>query len=733
MSLDPPLRDLAPLFAPASVAFVGASSEPTSLAGRAFEAIRQHEFAGHLYPVNPSRDEIAGLRCYPSVSALPESVDLAVIMVSAPLVASVIDDCGRAGVRAAYIITSGFGEAATDVARQADGALRAAIARWPALVVAGPNGEGIYDLTTDFTFTFSPVADYTRGLPSRPEAGNVAIISQSGGVGFGLFSLGLDRGIGFSRVVSTGNEVALDILDYVAHSLDCPSTDVIILFVEGFHDPGRLRSIAAIARERNKALIVMKIGRSESAQQAAQSHTGHLSGPAHLYSALFRHEGIIEVRDANEALDVASVLARWRGPVGRRVGIVTGSGGAGVWLADVLAEAGLSVPSLPESEQAQLRTQLPAFAGVRNPVDYTASGLSAIASILRHLDDSPSVDLVVFVASLFSHESARDRLAALDGLENSDKPCVVFSHYAASPAGIEVARARRLPWFESQQAAARALRALVDYGEARQHHLESSQSEAARSEAAGRFPSAALDAAGGGSEVSVKAWLREAGIAVPAGALAVGADRATEIARSIGFPVAMKAQAIGLPHKSDVGGVRLRLHTEDEVRNAFDDLIMLAGNNPDALGWQGVLVEQMAEQGAEMMIGAIVDPTLGPFVVVGAGGIDAEINRDFAVAPAPLTPDEAQRLIRSLRMAPRFDGWRGAAALDLVALATTVAHVSELVADNVATIRELDLNPVVVYGEGLLVLDGLAILVGADGEPSRTAATLLDPHALGLS
>ncbi len=693
------------LLRPRSLAIVGASSNPSGLGGRPLEIVRQHGFSGAIHVVNPRAATIGGLPTVPSVSDIGAPVDLAAILVAPQLVPKVIDECGAAGVTAAYIFTSGFAEASDGLGEQLEDELAAACARWP-IRVAGPNGEGVFNAADQFALTFSPVVDFERGLTAPAVPGSVGVVAHSGGIAFGVLSQGMARGIRFSHVISTGNEVDLELMDYFDYLVDDAETRVIVLFVEGFKDPSRLRAAAQRAAVHGKRIVVMKIGRTEEGQRAALSHTGHMSGRSDLYSSLFRHYGFVEVDDMELLLDVTTMLATETVPFGRGAGIFTASGGAGAWLTDALYARGLQVPELGERERTEIAALLPYYANCRNPVDYTggAQDQSGVQRSLEILAGASGIDFLVVVLSLMNQESVARRLPMLlDAVRAADKPMVVYTYTEPSPEAITLLAEAGVPWFRSQTGLANAVACAVEQAAAIAVRAGDPEPSAGSAPTASSWTTL--------TEHAVKGWLSEAGLPTPAGELVHSAPEAVGAAERIGYPVVLKLQSVGASHKTELGAVAIDLKTSADVEQAWTTVTKPVGDEVPADQVDGVLVEAMAPPGVEMIIGVITDPGLGPFVMVGSGGVAAELVHDVAILPAPTTADAACAAINELRLAPMLTGWRGAAAADVSALAAAVATVSELAAGK-RVIRELDLNPVVVYreGDGLQVLDGLAVV-----------------------
>jgi acyl-CoA synthetase (NDP forming) len=691
------------------VAVVGASADGTGFAGQSMRVILEHTRPESFYLVNPRREQIEGIACRPTVESIGEPVDLAIITVPAAAVPGCLADCARAGVTAAYVISAGFAETGTDAGRALDDQVRQVLAGSP-MRLGGPNGEGIYDLQSDFAFGFSPVLSYSAGLRRRPQPGNVAIVSQSGGAGFGLFSAGLARGLGFSRVISTGNELDVSALDYAEHCLRCDDTDVVFLYVEGFSEPGRVRDLAREALDRDKALVVLKAGRSETTRRAMMSHTGHIAGPHELYSALFESYGIVEVRDGSEALDVMLALSRCPAAAGSRTAIVSASGGSGLWLAETLGDVGVEVATFTAAEQEAAASYLPPGASPRNPVDTTAEGArdpARLIALLTEVLSFDSVDVAFYVAGLTSPrtEVLTERLApVLAARTTTAKPLLLLGHYYPVAEAIDLLADEKIAWFTSQAGAGRAVAALARRGAALRRQQDCT---------APPDPALELRSPECADELALKTWLAAHDFRVPAATLVSSAAAAAAAQERIGVPVAMKLQVAGLAHKSDIGGVALNISTQAEAAATFGRLAALVPDAPPQ-----VLVERMAGPGRELLVGVITDPDLGSFLVLGPGGTDAELGLGTVIWPVPVTLPDARAMIERLAIRPALGPWRGQPARDLDALAALLVRVSDLARASASTVRELEFNPVIVYAEGagLEIVDALAVPATAGAE-----------------
>jgi acyl-CoA synthetase (NDP forming) len=451
--------DFGPLLRPSSVAVIGASANPEIISGLPQRILAQHGYTGAVYPVNPRHPEIDGVPCFPDIGSVPGPVDVALIVVNADRVAAVVDQCGAAGVRFAVIISSGFAEQYDGGPR--DEHLRAVCARYPAMRVIGPNAEGLINVVDAIPLGFSPTVNYQRGL-RRLITGDVAVVAQSGGLGFALFNDGLGRGLGFSHVISTGNELDLDVADLAECLLDDPVTTVILMFVEGLDRPARLGDLADRARTLGKRIVVAKMGVSAAGRRAALAHTAHETGDDAWYTELFAAHGILRATDQEQLVDIAMALSRTRQPAGRRIGIVTTSGGAGTWLADDVVAAGLDLPVLSDGLQTRLRALIPAYGGPANPVDATAQvlGRGGIAPVLRMVADSGEVDALVLIATLADAKQLtreRDQFAAVA----RDVPLVIYSYTRPAQESIDLLAELGIAYFTSGRRTAGALRALV--------------------------------------------------------------------------------------------------------------------------------------------------------------------------------------------------------------------------------------------------------------------------------
>lgn len=691
---------LSRLLNPSSIALVGATPDHSKIRGAMLDRVLANAFKGALYPVNPSHKEIAGHRCYPSLAAIGAPIDLAAIALPAPLVPQCLEDCAAAGVRHAVIISSGFaeegGHGAELQARITD------ISRRTGLRVCGPNGEGFFNAINGVAVTFSPTVAAPSTPPPAPMPGRrIAVIAQSGGVGFSFYNRGRPLALPFSHIITTGNEADLTAADFLEYLVDDPETGVILLFLESVRDPARFRAAALRARAQAKPIIAIKLGGSEAGIRATASHTGSMAGSHAAYRTAFRDFGFIEAHDPDEAVAIAAALATAPRAPGKRVAVVTLSGGAGAWAADALASAGLHLPELSAPLQARINALLPSYGTARNPVDVTAQAVrtGGLQQAIAMIAASGEVDQVFAVLSLASETRATlsaDELRALITQEGVARPIPLLNYSYALPSrlALDTFAEAGAVIFPGLREAAAAAAALVE--------PPPPPPPAPPLPAAPALP----DATGPLSEAESRALLEAAGLALPPAILATDDAGLVEAAARLGYPVALKAQSRALPHKTEAGAVALNLASELALRGAAAAMrARLAG-----VDLQGLLVTPMAPPGVELIIGGLHDPTWGPLVSLGAGGTATELHHDIAWRPAPVAEAEALAMLRELKSFPLLDGYRGAAPCDLAAIARLVAGVSAVLAAAGGRITELELNPVRAMAAGVVVLDALVVL-----------------------
>jgi len=725
--------DIEKLLWPKSVAVIGASSDTEGLRGRILEIILSHPFSGNIYPVSRSAAEVQGLKAYASVDELPKPVDLAIVIIPAAYVPAELERCGRAGIKAAIILSSGFAEEPGEIGGRMQNEI-AAIARRYDMAVTGPNTEGLANIAAAFCPTFSPAMDKSAGslLPIRPLGrGQVSVISQSGGLGFAFFDRARSRNLSFRHIITTGNEAAIEVADFIDYMLDEGQTDVFLLLIEDVKTPEKFRRAAEKALKAGKPLIIAKIGQSESGSRAVASHTAALAGSQVAYHAAFERYGLIERRDFDEMIDLAVgfLACSDRMPAGNRVGICTSSGGAGVWMADACSAAGLDVPMLDEKTRAAIDIHLPSYGTSQNPVDSTAQGVHKLgyAEFARLIAQSPLIDAVIVVITARRSAFLENDLPKLKELaRDCAKPIFMWTYTFPSDRSVEILNEAGYPLFTNAQNCARTMRALADYRALRERLFRPGSTTQQR--VSGREKVLAMLAKAGPvlCEYQARPILSVYGIGDDiVGHLTHSPDEAAAAARMTGRPVALKVQSADIPHKTEAGAVSLNVSSE-AARDAYNRILAAARRHSPAARIDGVLVQPMAPPGREIILGISRDPTWGPLLMIGLGGVLVEAVRDVVLATTPLDRAAAHVLIASLKSARIFGPYRGAPPADIDALAELMVRLSQFASDFADDIEQIDLNPVLVHahGEGVTLVDALIIKRAAQME--RPAA--IDRH-----
>ncbi len=695
------------LLSPRAVAIIGASSDPDKIRGQLLTLLRKNGYSGRIVPVNPSTTDIDGLPCYPTVAAAGgDPIDVALVAIPAAGVLAVLEECASAGVRHAVVISSGFAEddaAPADLQNQV-----AALARRTGMRVLGPNGEGFHNEIAKVSATFSPAVDHETDANPTALDTRIGVIAQSGGMGFALYNRGRALGLSFSSVVSTGNEADLTVADILAHMAQDPDTAGILLFLESIRDPITFAAAARAASNAGKFIVAIKVGRSTAGKIAAASHTASMAGWDAGYDAMFARHGIVVAAELEEALTLAAALAANPPAAGGRVGVVTISGGAGAWAADILDAAGLTLPELSPATQTAIRAYIPSYGSARNPVDLTAGGAQGggtLRTVALMMDD-PAIDIIAVVTTLANPARVTlDSPALTSLLARRKKPVLFYSYTLPSTLGRQVLADAGAVICPTMALLARSAAVLQDRGKQRIFigapplHL----TPAAH---------AILAVSGAMAEHTAKALLAASGIETAPNRLVTTRLDLPRAAKALSFPLAAKIQSAAIPHKTEAQGVRLGIPDHAALETAFDEIINAAAHHAPGAKIDGILLEPMAPPGIEMIIGVVNDPTFGPVITVGAGGITTELFKDIAYALAPLDETAATALIQTLRSAPLLQGFRGAPEADLPALARLISDVSRLAAAAADRIAELELNPVIVHaqGQGYTIADALLVL-----------------------
>jgi acyl-CoA synthetase (NDP forming) len=708
-------RDLAPLMNPRSVAIIGASQRTASAlnreprGNRVIRNLKSFGYPGRIVAVNPKYSEVMDCPCYPDISTIPEAVDCVVLAVPNRQVPDLLESAAACGVRAAVVFSAGFAEIGAE-GKQRQTRLEA-LSSDRGFLICGPNCYGILNV-------FGKAPLFASTIPQGFLAGPVALVSQSGGLSTTIANaLMLNRHVGLSHIVSCGNQAGATVEEYFNYLVEDPNTRAIAAFVEGFKQPQQLLEVARKAATRNKPLIILKGGRSEVSQRAAATHSGSLAGAAEVIDAAFRQSGIVSVRSINELIDTVSVFScdsfikHYNG--GRRIGVLSGSGGECTLVSDAAASAGLEVPELTESTKSHLQEAVADFGNMNNPLDGTGAMYDdekIFPRLLQALIEDANIDVVTI--NLEANDPRPKELKSgnrfAQAIETaaaaSKKPIACFSSVVGGPVDPEILlplRKAGVPLVEGAECATATIRNLAEYYEFqvnRQSKAEVTPPAPARKLSSGILPAQAAFQ-----------LLTECGIPAVPTVLTQSAAEAAAAADRMGWPVVLKVESAQITHKSDVGGVALRLSSKAEVKNAYAQMITEVSRRAPSAKIDGVLVQRMAGAGIEMILGIKRDPLFGPVVLCGFGGILVELLKDVSIGIPPLSHKQAHDMLERLRGFSILTGVRGKPAADIDALCDAIVGVSRLAWSSGDQLTGLDINPLIVLpeGKGVVAVDSV--------------------------
>lgn len=686
------------LLKPRSVAIIGASADAGKTAGRPVSYLVKHRFAGDIYPVNPKVDRIGDLPCYPGIDALPAVPDVGLVLLGPERAAQAVRELAQRGTAAAIVLASGYAESGGDGARRQQELLEAA----GPMRILGPNTIGLVNLTDNIVLSASGALEM-----DHLTAGSIGVVSQSGGILGAYLSRAAARGIGLSKLISTSNEADLELADFVDRLVEDDATKVIALYIEAVRNPAKFRDAALRAARAGKPIVAFKIGRSEAGARAAVSHTGALAGADRMYDALFRQVGIVRAGSFDDLLDVAATLVTRRRLRGKRVAILTSTGGAGTLVSDALGVAGFQTPAPDDVTARELRALQSGEHAVldRNPIDVTLAGLrpDLLRGAIRTLLHSDSYDALISIIG--SSALAMPELvvgAIQDCLDASDKPVLAYVSPHA-PQIQALLNGRNVPAFTTAEGCVAALDALgrvAAWDEPRGEPVQ---------------PGRPIDASikGALDEAQAKALFAGFGIPAPREAIVSEAQQAVAAARAMGGRIALKVLASETSHKSDVGGVALNLNADDipaRMASMSEEVSRRAGFRPTRF-----LVQEMVSGGTELILGMHRD-SLGTAILLGAGGTEAELWQDTTMRLLPpaggIGREQAHAMIRELKSWALLDGFRGSDKADVDALVDAIVGFSRMVAQLGERLLEAEINPVIVLpkGRGVRAVDGIAVL-----------------------
>lgn len=679
-------------FSPQSVAVIGASRDEEKLGHGVLKNLLHYGYKGKVYPINPKADEVLGLRAYPSVLDVPGEIEMAVVVVPAPLVARVLEECGQKGVQGVVIITAGFREVGGQGLKEEK--RLAEIASRYGMRIIGPNCLGLIDTLSALNATFSP---------SMPRRGDIAIMSQSGALLVAILDWAVAQEVGFSRVVSLGNKADVDEVDILEAWGEDPHSKVIAAYLEGVEDGKRFMEVARRVTPK-MPVVVIKAGTTEAGARAVSSHTGSLAGSEKAYDAALRQSGIVRAHSMEDLFDYAFAFSKQPLIKGNRIAVVTNGGGAGIMASDEVERVGLKMASLSVETIERLRERLPPEANIYNPVDCLGDAdAERYGYALETVLNDENVDGVIAAFTTQVVVQAEDfAWAIVERAKRYEKSILAsFMGGEISQAGIKILRENGIPNYHFPERAVGAMRAM----DRRRRFLDNPPRDIEQFEAHSPWVQEVFQQVRSEGRLAVgdaeaRRVMEAYGIPLPQSALARSPEEAVEAAERIGYPVAMKIASPDILHKTDIGGVRLNISGPDEVRDSFDLLNYRALRfMPEAEIW-GVLVQEMVVEGChEVLVGMSRDPQFGPLLAFGLGGIYVEALRDVTFCIAPVARWEAREMLSEIRGYSLLRGVRGERPADLEAIVDCILRVSQLVTD-FPEIVELDINPLIVCEEG---------------------------------
>ena len=695
---------IAKLLSPRSVAVIGASADPAKTTGRPVAYLQKHGFAGHIMPVNPKVERIGDLRCYPDIASLPEVPDVAVVLLGAERAHLAVKELSARGCAAAIVLASGYTETGEEGARRQQQLVEAA----GSMRILGPNTIGLVNLTDNIVLSPSGALEMDEF-----QAGGIGVVSQSGGILGSLLSRAAARGIGLSKLISTSNEVDLELADFIDHLADDPATKVIALYVETVRDPAKFRAACLKAARLGKPVVAFKIGRSEAGAKAAVSHTGAMAGADSMYDALFKQVGVIRAQSFSDLLDIPVALATGRKLHGKRVAILTSTGGAGTLVSDDLGVAGFDTPAPDAGTADALRALQTGSEAVldRNPIDVTLAGLrpDLLRGAINTLLASPSYDALVIIVGSSSLAMPELLAGAIqDCLPNSDKPVMAYVSPHAPEVGALLMQ-RGVPAFTAAESCTAALAGMLRMQRFVAPEEESGTATLAVDACA--LPSGPLD------EAQAKQLFSRFGVPCAAERVVVSPAEAEAAARDLGERVVLKILSSEITHKSDVGGVAVGLGS-DTIGERIDRMAAEVQARCGVLP-QRFLVQEMVSGGTELILGMHRD-ALGTAILLGMGGVTAELFKDTtmrllqqdAQGLKPLSRSEALSMAQDLKTWPLLDGFRGRPKADVDALVDAIVDFSRMAAQLGDRLVEAEINPVFVLaqGRGVRAADGVVVL-----------------------
>ncbi|MFC1814853.1 acetate--CoA ligase family protein [Thermodesulfobacteriota bacterium] len=705
--------NLEPLFRPKSIAIIGATEDPMRVAGLPLKYAIDHGYKGKLFPVNPRRDKIRGLKCYPSILEIPENIDVAIIVVPAGIVTDVLEQCAQKGVKAAVIGVSGFAELDEAGKQRQDRVTE--IARKSGMKICGPNTNGLINVHENISLGYSFAQEVV--IP-----GGLGYVTQSGALLSATVPRFAERGVGMSYFVGAGNQADLEVFDYVRFLIDDPNTHAIAVYVEGFKEPQKFLNIADLALDKKKPITMLKVGRSDLSIKAAKSHTGSLVGSDAVVDGICKQKGITRVDDFDELIAVSSVFLKCKPTRGNRVGIISSSGGA----IGLIADRALGTPlefndvTLPTKEKAS--KVLPWYGEFKSPFDIAAAGSRATQDIelsraaVNFLLNDENIDILIAIMTPMDRRGTQNYLKAIvEASKTSDKPIILFLPMASfREEEKEIFTGSDIPMLTDSAECVQALSALIMFNKTLDRYNQSKKlSEPLNIINVNEIKKKLRNSKGKTlSEYESKKLISRYGIPITLEALAKSSDEAIDMANKIGYPIVLKVDSPDISHKTDAGAVKLDVGGDDELINAYKEIIENSKTYNPSAKIRGVLVQEMIRNAREVIVGISQDDQFGPVIMFGMGGIFVEVFKDTSLRVAPLNRYDAEDMIKTIKGYAILKAFRGKPEADVDGIIDILLKVSRLAIELEGIISEVDINPLMVFdkGKGVKVADALVVL-----------------------
>ncbi len=705
--------NLEPLFRPKSIAIIGATEDPKRVAGLPLKYAIDHGYKGKLFPVNPNRDTVLGLKCYPSVLDIPEEVDAAVIVVPAGVVPDMIEQCAKKGVKAVVIGVSGFAEFDEEGRKRQDRIVE--IARRSGMRICGPNTNGLLNVHEGISLGYSFAQEVA--IP-----GGLGYVTQSGALLSATVPRFARRNVGMSYFVGAGNQADLEVFDFVRYLIDDPKTKAIAVYVEGFNDPRKFPEVADLALEKGKPIAMLKVGRSELAVKAAKSHTGSLVGSDAVVDAICKQKGIARVDDFDELIAVSSVFLKCKLPKGNRVGVISSSGGAIGMIADHTMNVDLRFVDVSDKTKKEASKVLPWYGEFKNPFDIAGAGSRATQDIdlaraaVNFVLNDENIDILLAVITPMDRRGTQNYLQAIvEASKTSEKPVILFSPMASLREEEDEIFARGdIPMLTDSAECAKALDALIKFSRALERRRESKEASGPSVSINVKDIEKGLQKLGRKilSENESKELLSQYGILSTEEALAGTSEEAVKIAAKIGYPVVLKVDSPDIPHKTEAGVIKIGISNKSELIDAYNGIMGNAKKYAPEAKIRGVLVQEMVSNAREVIVGLSYDPQFGPVIMFGLGGIFVEVFKDVSLRTAPLTRADAEDMIKEVKGYETLKEFRGKPEADVEGIVDVLIKVSRLATDLGDVLSEIDINPLMVLdkGKGVKAADALVVL-----------------------